>query len=57
MGEGDFTETTLRVLIEYTRLDPGMRQLMQKQMGLRQVGRRTETPHLAPPNPPCGNRL
>lgn len=47
MGKGKFAETALRVLVKYTRLNPGVRQPVQEQMGLRQIGRGTETPHLA----------
>jgi len=39
MSEGDFAETALCVLVEHARLDPGVRQPVQEQMGLRQVGR------------------
>ncbi len=57
MGEGKLAETALRMFVEHTSLDPGVRQLVQKQMSLRQIGRGTQTPHIAPSNPPCGNRL
>ena len=45
VGEWELAETTLRVFIENARLDPGMGQPMQQEMGLRQVRRGTQTPH------------
>ena len=49
MGEGEFTETTLRVFIQDACLDSGMREPVQEQMGLRQVGRGTQAQHVTPP--------
>lgn len=39
MNEGYLPETALRVFIEHERLDTRLRQAMQQQVGLGQVGR------------------
>jgi len=45
MGERELTKSALRMFIENARLDPGVSEPMQKEMGFRQVGRGTQTPH------------
>jgi hypothetical protein len=45
MGERDLAQSTLRMFIEHTRLDAGLRQPVQKQMRLGQVRCGTQTEH------------
>jgi hypothetical protein len=45
--EGEFAETALRVFIENARLNPGVREPVQKEMSLRQIRRAAQSPQVA----------